>query len=106
MPSNSEQFQELLQHLGITRVVCVDDRYASRFDVAEIVAWAPGHAMHPRLTEAALGFDCKSETGSAELRTYLEDAANQSIAIELQATIEREKLKPNAAPLGEDARQL
>jgi len=105
--NSRERFQKLLAHLGVTRVVCVDDRYDARFDVEDILGWAAVNpkAMPNLLKENNIDIDYSAQNGPAELGGILRDEANAQKAIALQASIERDKLKKQTPGAIDEAAQ-
>ncbi|BDI29671.1 hypothetical protein CCAX7_17220 [Capsulimonas corticalis] len=96
--ANGTKFQTTLVELGIRRVICVDDVYDNRFDIESIVAWSSSSAnktfMAAVLEKLDCNIDLSSETAIPELRQAIID--NTINSAEIQASIDRQRLKKNA----------
>lgn len=107
--AHGSKFQEALSSLGITRVICIDDVYASRADIPSMVVWAGITSNHQKLngilTANQATLQAPSDTFEAEFRALLD--ADESFAIKLQASIDRIRFKPvDGVQLTEDEQQL
>jgi hypothetical protein len=91
---SGEKFRAALTELGISRVVCIDDRYETRSDIETILAWATvaknQKPIEGKLRSLGHTVIVGSETGGAELRQILEQ--QPVVAVKCQALIDSAEL--------------